>query len=146
LPYLDSPENSDCGSIDIQLEVLLQSAAMKERGQAPVRLSESNFKDAYWTVAQMLAHHTVNGCNLRPGDVLGTGTLSGPLPEQGGSLLELSGGGWKPVILPGGETRSFLLDGDTVSLRAACNRPGTRRLGFGLCEATVQPALPWPPP
>ena len=144
LPYLDSPDNRSHGSLDIQLEVLLQSAAMRERGQEPVRLTQSNFKDAYWTIAQMLAHHTVNGCNLQPADLLGTGTLSGPQADQGGSLLELSGGGWHPVILPGGETRTFLQDGDTVILRACCERRGARRIGWGRCEGTIEPALAWP--
>jgi fumarylacetoacetase len=145
LAYLDSDDNRQFGGIDVQLEVSLQSRAMRERGQDPVRLSQSNFRDSYWTVAQMLAHHTVNGCNLQPGDLLGTGTLSGPRPEQGGSLLELSAGGWHPVILPGGETRSFLLDGDMVILRAWCERRGARRIGFGLCTGVVEASLPWPP-
>lgn len=144
LPYLDSPENREYGHIDMHLEVLLQSAAMRERGQDPVRLSHSNAKDAYWTIAQLLAHHTVNGCNLQPGDLLGTGTLSGSRPEQGGSLLELSAGGWQPLILPGGETRSFLLDGDSVILRGWCERKGARRIGLGSCVGTVEPAIPWP--
>jgi fumarylacetoacetase len=145
MPYLDSPDNRTRGAIDVELEVLLQSVAMRERGQEPVRLSHSNYRDAYWTVAQMLAHHTVNGCNLQPGDLLGTGTLSGPKPEQGGSLLELGSGGWHPVILPGGETRSFLLDGDCLTLRAWCERKGARRIGFGSCSGTIEPALAWPP-
>ncbi len=145
LPYLDSPANREYGQVDVHLEVLLQSAAMHERGQSPVRLSQSNYKDAsFWTIAQTLAHHTVNGCNLQPGDLIGTGTLSGPAQEQGGSLLELSAGGWQPIILPGGETRSFLLDGDTVMLRAWCERKGARRIGFGPCVGTIAPAVPWP--
>ncbi len=145
LAYLDSEDNQTHGQVDIHLEALLQSAAMRERGQDPVRLSHSNLKDAYWTVAQLMTHHTVNGCNLQPGDLLGTGTLSGPKPDQGGSLLELSAGGWQPVILPGGETRSFLLDGDCVILRAWCERKGARRIGFGTCSGTVEAAIPWPP-
>lgn len=144
LPYLESPDNRSRGHVDVQLEVLLCTAAMRERGLAPVRLSHSNFCDAYWTVAQMIAHHTVNGCNLQPGDLLGTGTLSGPQPGQGGSLIELSAGGWQPLVLPGGETRSFLLDGDTVTLRAWCERKGARRIGFGTCEGTVDAAVDWP--
>ena len=128
------------GAVDIHLEVLLQSAAMRERGQDPVRLSHSNYKDAYWTVAQMLAHHTVNGCNLLPGDLLGTGTLSGPRPEQGGSLLELSQGGKQPLTLANGEQRRFLEDGDSVILRGWCAREGFRRIGFGECRAMVRPA------
>ncbi len=145
LPYLDSPENRARGQVDITLEVLLQTAGMRERGQPPQRVSQSNYRDAYWTVAQMLAHHTVNGCNLRPGDLLGTGTLSGPLADQGGSLLELSAGGKQALELPGGETRTFLQDGDRVVLRAHCTRAGARSIGFGLCDGTVVPAIAWPP-
>jgi fumarylacetoacetase len=144
LPYLDSPDNRAQGQVDIALEVWLQTAAMREQGLPPQRLSQSNFLDSFWTVAQMLAHHTVNGCNLQAGDLLGTGTLSGPAPEQGGSLLELSVGGKKPLTLPGGETRSFLQDGDCVTLRAACSRTGARRIGFGGCEGTIGPAIAWP--
>jgi fumarylacetoacetase len=141
LPYLDSPANRERGAIDIALEVWIQSAAMRAHGLPPHRLSQSNFGDAYWTVAQLLAHHTCNGCNLGPADLLGTGTQSGPLPGQGGSMLELSLGGKQPITLPGGETRSFLADGDTVILRAFCERAGARRIGFGECAGTVLPAL-----
>ena len=140
LPYLDSPANRERGQIDIALQVLLQTKAMRDKGQAPVELSRSNFRDAYWSVAQMLAHHSSGGCNLHTGDLLGTGTLSGPLPGQGGSLLELSVGGKQPLTLPGGETRSFLQDGDCLVLRAHCERAGARRIGFGACSGTVLPA------
>ncbi len=140
LPYLDSDFNRSVGAIDMTLEVWLQTAAMQSAGQAAVRLSQSNFLDAYWTAAQLLTHHTSNGCNLRPGDLLGTGTLSGPLPVQGGSLLELSQGGKVPLGLPNGDTRSFLQDGDTVTLRAFCEAPGARRISLGDCTATVWPA------
>ena len=141
LPYLDSAANRERGQIDIVLQVLLQTEGMRRRGQAPVELSRSNFRDAYWSVAQMLAHHSSGGCNLRTGDLLGTGTLSGPLPGQGGSLLELSAGGKQPLALPGDESRSFLQDGDRVILRAHCARAGARRIGFGECSGTVLPAL-----
>ena len=137
LPYLDSPANRDAGAIDIQLSVWLQTAAMRARGDSAVPLSHSNFKDAYWTLAQLLTHHASNGCNLQPGDLLGTGTQSGPEPGQGGSLLELSMGGQQPIALPGGEQRRFLQDGDTLVLRAFCQRPGTARIGFGDCAGTV---------
>ena len=140
LPYLDSPANRERGQIDISLQVLLQTAAMQQQGLAPAALSRSNFRDSYWSVAQMLAHHSSGGCNLQTGDLLGTGTQSGPQPGQGGSLLELSMGGKQPVSLPGGETRSFLQDGDTVILRAHCEKPGARRIGFGDCRGTVLPA------
>jgi fumarylacetoacetase len=142
LPYLDSAANRERGQIDIALQVLLQTGPMAKQGVAPAELSRSNFRDAYWTVAQMLAHHSSGGCNLQTGDLLGTGTQSGPLPEQGGSLLELSAGGKQPVVLPGGETRSFLQDGDTLILRAHCERAGARRIGFGECRGTVLPARP----
>ena len=100
-------------------------------------LSHSNFKQAYWTLAQLLTHHTSNGCNLQPGDLLGTGTQSGPEVGQGGSLLELSMGGKQPIALPGGEQRAFLQDGDTLVLRACCRQPGAARIGFGDCAGTV---------
>ena len=140
LPYLDSPGNRQQGGLDVQLEVWLQTQAMRDAGLDPERLSQSNYRDAYWTVAQMLTHHTVNGCNLQPGDMLGTGTLSGPRPEQGGSLLELSAGGKKALTLANGETRTFLEDGDAIILRAWCEREGFARIGFGECRGQVLPA------
>jgi fumarylacetoacetase len=140
LPHLDSAANRERGQIDIALQVLLQTAAMAQQQLPPHELSRSNFRDAYWSVAQMLAHHSSGGCNLQTGDLLGTGTQSGPLPGQGGSLLELSMGGKQPLSLPGGETRSFLQDGDSVILRAHCAREGRRRIGFGECRGTVLPA------
>ena len=106
---------------------------------APQRLTQSSFRDAYWAVAPLVAHHTVNGCNLEAGDLLGSGTISGPQPEQGGSLLELTQGGRLPLRLASGETRTFLEDGDTVILRAHCERAGARRIGFGECAGTVLP-------
>jgi len=140
LPYLDSPANRERGQIDIALQVLIQTEAMRAKGLPPAELSRSNFRDAYWSVAQMLAHHSSGGCNLQTGDLLGTGTQSGPESGQGGSLLELSQGGKQPVSLPGGETRSFLQDGDTLILRAHCERAGAQRIGFGECRGTVLPA------
>ncbi len=140
LPHLDSPGNREHGAIDMTLEVWLQTAPMRAAKQQPVRLSQSNALDAYWTPAQMLAHHTSNGCNLQVGDLLGTGTLSGPRPEQGGSLLELTQGGRTPLALPGGEQRHFLEDGDTVILRAWCAAPGAVRIGLGQVSGTVAPA------
>ena len=141
LPYLDSAHNRTAGAIDVTLEVWLHSAAMARAGQPAERLMTSNYRDAYWTVAQMIAHHTVGGCNLRSGDLLGTGTLSGPRPEQGGSLLELSAGGKHAIALANGETRCWLEDGDTIILRGFCEREGARRIGFGTCAGTVLPAL-----
>jgi len=140
LPYLDSPINRESGAFDIQLEVWLQTPKMRAAGHAGERLVTSNFNDAYWTVAQMVAHHTVNGCNLQAGDLFGTGTLSGPDAEQAGSLLELSQGGKKPIHLANGETRTFLEDGDCIFFRGYCERNGARRIGFGECRGTVLPA------
>jgi fumarylacetoacetase len=137
LPYLDSNDNREQGAIDIKLEVWLQTPQMKFQGAAPVRLMQSNLTDAYWTLAQMVVHHTSNGCNLNSGDLLGTGTLSGPSDGQGGSMLELTHGGQRPIHLPSGEQRTFLLDGDTVFLRAHCERAGFASIGFGECMGTV---------
>ena len=141
MAYLDSPDNRSAGAFDVVLEVCLQTPAMREAGSPGERLMQANYADAYWTVAQLVAHHTVNGCNLRAGDLLGTGTLSGPAPEQGGSLLELSQGGKRPITLGNGETRTWLEDGDTVILKGFCEREGARRIGFGECRGTVLPAL-----
>ncbi len=140
LPYLDSAANRERGQIDIGLQVLLQTAAMRDKALPPQPLSQSNFRDAYWSVAQMLAHHSSGGCNLKPGDLLGTGTQSGPAAGEGGSMLELSMGGKQALQLPGGETRTFLQDGDSVIFRAHCQRDGARRIGFGECTGTVLPA------
>ncbi|QHI99505.1 fumarylacetoacetase [Xylophilus rhododendri] len=141
LPYLDSPDNRDAGALDIQLEVWLQTERMRSQGQPHQRLMQSNFRDSYWTVAQLLAHHTVNGCNLRPGDMFGSGTQSGPDTGQGGSLLELSDGGRQPLVLANGEQRGFLQDGDSVMLRGRGQREGFRSIGFGACEGRVLPAF-----
>ena len=141
LPYLDSVHNREAGALNIALGVWLQTAAMLKADQHPQRLMHSNYSTAYWTLAQLVAHHTLSGCNLRTGDLLGTGTLSGPGPGQSGSMLELSSAGKQPITLKGGEQRSFLEDGDTVILRGACVAPGARRIGFGECRGTVLPAM-----
>lgn len=141
LPYLDSGALRERGAFDIQLEVLLQTQRMRDGGQAPARLSLGNFRDSYWTVSQMVAHHTVNGCNLQPGDMLGSGTQSGPKPEQAGSLLELSLNGSQALTLPNGEERTFLRDGDAVLMRGWCQKPGAARIGFGEVVGTLLPAL-----
>ncbi len=140
LPYLDGEALRAAGALDISLSVALETARMRERGAPPVQLSRSNFRDSYWSLAQMVTHHTVNGCNLAPGDLLGTGTQSGPQPQEAGSLLELTGGGRQPVMLPDGQSRTFLADGDRVILRAWCERAGLRRIGFGEAAGTVCPA------
>ncbi len=138
LPYLDAPSNRASGALDITLEVLLQTAKMRADGVAPVRLTLGNTTEAaYWTAAQLITHHTVNGCNLQPGDLLGSGTLSGPKPDQAGSLIELTGGGKQPITLPNGEKRTFLEDGDTLVMRGWCEREGAVRIGLGEVAGTV---------
>ena len=141
LPYLDSAANRERGGIAIALEVWIQTSGMRAQGGSAVRVSESSFADAYWTPAQLLAHHASNGCNLQAGDLMGSGTQSGPNPEQGGSLLELSQGGKLPFTLSNGETRTFLEDGDCVILRGHCQAEGARRIGFGDCAGTVLPPV-----
>ena len=138
LSYLDSPSLRAQGAIDLQLEVWLETETMRRDGQYPCRLSHSNFRQAYWAIAQMVAHHTVNGCNLQPGDLLGTGTISGPEPAEAGSLLELCAGGRRSLTLPDGESRRFLEDGDAVIMRGWCEREGARRIGFGQLVGQVQ--------
>ena len=141
LPYLDGEANRASGAFDLTLEVELQTAAMRAAGLPPQRLSRGRWTEAaWWTLAQLVTHHTVGGCNLQEGDLLGTGTLSGPGPSQAGSLLELSGGGKVPLTLANGETRTFLQDGDTLTLKAWGEKPGARRIGLGACSGTVLPA------
>jgi fumarylacetoacetase len=140
LAYLDSPELRHSGAFNIELEVFILSDAMRKLGLSEHRVSRSNFSDAYWSVSQMVTHHTVNGCNLRPGDLLGSGTQSGPADDEAGSLMELSKGGKQPLALPSGETRTFLEDGDTVVFRGACAAPGAARIGFGEVRGTLLPA------
>ncbi|MEK9721178.1 MAG: fumarylacetoacetase [Quisquiliibacterium sp.] len=139
LPYLDSPANRAHGGFDIAIEAWLETDTMRERNEGATRLSQSNFRHAYWTIAQMLAHHTSAGCNLQPGDLIGTGTQSGPTPEEAGALIELTRGGREPLELDGGQTRTFLRDGDSVMLRAWCERDGATRIGFGECRGEVLP-------
>ena len=142
LPYLSSEANHRAGVINIDLDVLLHTARMREAGQAPEIISRSNFAEAaYWTVAQLVAHHTAGGCSLSAGDLFGSGTLSGPRPDQAGSLLELTAGGKQAIMLANGEQRTFLQDGDSIVLRGACQRAGYRRIGFGECAGTVLPAI-----
>jgi len=140
LPYLDSAANRAGGSLDIQLQVGLQTPRMREAGQPDAQICRTSYRHAYWTVAQMVAHHTVNGCNLQPGDLFGSGTLSGPTLDQAGALIELTQGGKNPIALPNGENRTFLEDGDAVVLRGWCEKPDAARIGFGECRGTVLPA------
>ena len=137
LAYLDSDENRSLGAIDVVLEVFLATANMRKEGAAPVRLSRGNFKDMYWTIAQMLTHHTSNGCNLRAADLLASGTVSGESKESRGCLLELTWRGQEPIQLPNGEERRFLQDGDEVTIRGFCERDGFVRIGFGECKGIV---------
>jgi len=140
LPYLDSPGNRDSGAIDIRLDVWLESEKAGRDGTGASRLSSTSFRHQYWSIAQMVAHHTVGGCSLAPGDVLGSGTISGPGPGEAGALIELTLAGQSPITLAGGEQRAFLEDGDTVMLRGWCEKPGYARIGFGESRGTVWPA------
>jgi fumarylacetoacetase len=134
LPYL---EESGEGAFDIRVEVRLRTKARTE----PARISRASFKEMYWTLGQMVAHHTSNGCNIRAGDLIASGTISGPEKENRGCLLEMTWKGTEPLHLPGGETRTFLEDGDEVILTGYCERAGFARVGFGSCRGVVQPAL-----
>lgn len=138
--YLDSPDNRSSGAIDIQLETSISTESMRAGGRPPHILSRTSYRHAYWTAAQLVAHHTVNGCPLRPGDLLGSGTQSGPDPSEAGSLIELTSGGKDPLTLHGGEKRTFLEDGDEVVIRAWCQRDGLPRIGFGEVRGTVLPS------
>jgi fumarylacetoacetase len=142
LPYLIDVNDQEFGGLDLSLEVSLRSTSMREKGIAAAVLGRSNFRDVYWTMAQMVAHHTSNGCNLRAGDLLGSGTVSGPDKSALGCLLELTSRGKEPVTLPTGEERKFLQDGDEVILRGFCERDGFRRIGLGRCEGTILQAVP----
>ncbi|MGF6785920.1 fumarylacetoacetase [Paraburkholderia sp. 35.1] len=138
LPYLDAACNRKEGAFDVTLEVLILTERMVGSGFPPQRLTLGNAGTAaYWTAAQLVTHHTVNGCNLQPGDLLGSGTLSGPAANEAGSLLELTEGGRQPVVLANGEQRTFLEDGDTLILRGWCERPGAVRMGLGEVRGTV---------
>ena len=150
LQYLRYANGQDSGAgFDIHLEVLIASAKMRAAGTPPMRVSLGNLRDMYWTFGQMLAHHTSNGCNLRPGDLIASGTVSGPAPESRGCLLERTWAGngpdkkplpRTPLVLPTGEKRIFLEDGDEVLMRGWCERAGFRRIGFGECRGIIEPA------
>jgi len=140
LAYLNSPADQEKGGLDLWLEVSLLTPQMKSTGMAPVLLGKSNFRDMYWTMAQMLTHHTSNGCNLRSGDLLASGTVSGAGKSARGCLLELTSRGKEPMSLPTGELRKFLEDGDEVIIRGYCEREGFRRIGLGACRGSILPA------
>jgi fumarylacetoacetase len=134
LGYLE-PVGED--GVDIRCEVLLASEPMREQGTEPLRLSEGGFREMFWTINQMLAHHTSTGCNVRPGDLMASGTVSGPEKDQRGCLLELTWRGQEPIQLPDGTERKFLQDGDEVIMRAWGEREGAARIGFGECRGVV---------
>ncbi len=140
LPHLLDAADQAEGALDMAVEVLLQTETMRGRDMAPHRLSLANTRDLYWTVAQMVAHHASGGCNLQIGDLFGSGTISAPDPSGWGALLEITEGGRKTVDLPSGETRTFLLDGDEVILRATCQADGFVPIGLGECRGRVLPA------
>ncbi len=141
LPYLDSTTNRQRGGIDITLEVLLSSGQMRKERMSPVLLSRGTFKDMYWTIGQMVTHHASNGCNLRPGDFMGSGTVSGAAKESRGCLLELTWRGAEAIHLPTNEVRRFLEDGDEIIMRGYCQREGFVRIGFGECRGIILPSL-----
>lgn len=144
MDYLNDPADQASGAFDVQLEVFILTPKMRSAKREPHRLSRGNLKDLYWTPAQLIAHHTSNGCNMDPADLIGTGTVSGPTPESRGCLLELTwdapGKPRVPVQLPEGESRTFLQDGDEIIFRAFCEKPGYRRIGFGECRGVIKPA------
>ena len=148
LPYLDSPATRARGAIDIQLEMWIETTAQRAANTGPARLTRTSFKHQHWTVGQMLAHHTIGGCNLKPGDLLGTGTISGPTAAEAGAMMELSQAGRAPVRFEGGngqtEERGFLADGDAVIFKGWCEAPGFARIGFGECRGSVLPAVALP--
>jgi fumarylacetoacetase len=141
LPYLAHGMDAHTAGVDIRVEAWLETPKMREGGSPPARISCASTRDLYWTLAQMLAHHASNGCNLRPGDLFGSGTVSGPSRDSFGCLLEITRRGQEPLELPTGETRTFLEDGDEVILRGFCERVGYRRIGLGECRGRVEPAL-----
>jgi fumarylacetoacetase len=140
LDYLNGEENKTSGGFDVQLEVYLQTAKMRDESIAPFLLSRSNMKDLYWTIGQMLTHHASGGCNLQAGDLMATGTVSGREKTERGCLLELTWRGKEPIELPSGEQRRFLEDGDEIIMRGFCEREGFRRIGFGECRGRILPA------
>jgi fumarylacetoacetase len=135
LPYLSDDADRGSGNYDIRMEAHLRTRKMRQ----PHCLARSNFRHSYWTPAQIVTHQTSNGCNLRPGDLLGSGTISGPTPDSLGSLLEITQGGRNPLALPSGESRAFLEDGDEVILRGRCEKVGCVPIGFGAAAGIVRP-------
>jgi fumarylacetoacetase len=138
---LNDASDQSAGAIDSTVEAWLLTPRMRDQSQPPHRLSQANLRDLYWTPAQLVTHHTSNGCNLVPGDLLATGTISGPSDESAGCLLELTLGGKHPIALPNGETRTYLQDGDEVILRGFCRREGFPDVSLGECRGLVLPAM-----
>ena len=141
LDYLQSAEDQKRGGLAATLEVYISSSKMRDSGQSPALLSRAPFAGMYWTVAQMLAHHASNGCNMRPGDLLASGTVSGESPDSRGCLLELTWRGAKPITLPSGEERKFLMDGDEVIMKGYLEADGRPRIGLGDCRGTILSAM-----
>ncbi len=140
LPYLFDEQDQRQGHFDIRMQMSLRSASMRAKRIPPQVLTRSNFRYSYWTAAQVVAHQSSNGCNLKPGDLLASGTISGPAPDGYGSMIELTNGGKSPIPLPSGETRTFLEDGDEVIERGRCKREGFVSIGLGEAAGVVRPA------
>jgi fumarylacetoacetase len=140
LSYLNCADETAAGGIDMTLEVYLSSASMRNCQMQPMQISQNNLQNLYWTPGQLIAHHASNGCNLRTGDLIGTGTVSGPGAGERGCLLEITGRGADPLQLPTGETRIFLEDGDEIILSGYCKRDGFATIGLGECRGIVTPA------
>ena len=140
LAYLFCDADQREGGFAIEMEMHLKTARMRAQKMASARLTCSSLRYSYWTLAQLVAHHTSNGCNLQPGDLLGSGTISGPTPDSAGSMIELTQGGKHSIALPGGEARTFLEDGDEVIQRGRCARDGSVTIGFGAAAGVVKPA------
>lgn len=140
LPYLADEDDRKTGGYDIKISASIRTAAMAQQGMAPFELGRASFSTMYWSVAQMIAHHTSNGCNLEAGDLLGSGTISGAGPGSVGCLLELTRAGQQPVTLPNEEIRAFLADGDEIILQGECSSPAHRRIGFGRCVGRIVPS------
>lgn len=138
LPYLHSRRDQQEGGVDISIEVALSTQEMRDGGLEPYKLCRSSSRDLYWTMSQLVAHHTSNGCNLRPGDIMGSGTISGSSRDSSGSLLELTRQGSEPIDLPNGQRRTFLENGDEVILSAWCRKEGRRAIGFGGCRGRIE--------
>jgi fumarylacetoacetase len=141
LPYLNDADDQEAGALDLTLEAFLLTPAMRAAGRAPHQLSKANLRDLYWTPAQLVAHIASNGCNLFPGDLLATGTVSGATEDSAGCLLELTAGGAKPILLPDSESRKALEDGDEVILRGFCRRAGFPQISLGECRGMVLQAV-----